>query len=125
MKEKRNNKRYPASAQVWINENRNIALFLKDISSDGCCITNSFDGIEPADGGQPAEGTYPEANGEYKIMISPETESGVVSFELIIELCWSHVRDNVYEAGGLICGYPEKEQYQTFANYLAWRTTNT
>jgi hypothetical protein len=125
MTEKRNNVRYPASAQVWVSENRNITLFLKDISITGCCITNSFGGFEPDASHPVADGTYPEANEEYKISISPETESGVVSFEMIVELCWSRIQGTVYEAGGLISGYPERGQYQAFANYLAWRTTNT
>jgi hypothetical protein len=125
MKEKRNNARYPASAQIWVSENRNITLFLKNISITGCSITNSLGGLEPDTADPVADGTYPEANGGYKISIFPETESGVPSFEMIVELCWSRIQDTVYEAGGLISGYPEKRQYQAFADYLAWRTTHT
>jgi hypothetical protein len=133
MKEKRNNIRYPASAQIQISENKNIMLFLKDISITGCSITNSFDGLEPVimDGleadalDSAADGGFPEADREYKILIFPETESGIVSFELVVELCWSRIQDKFYDAGGLISGYPEGKQYQLFANYLAWRVAHT
>jgi 6-phosphofructokinase len=68
---------------------------------------------------------YSGAEWEYKIMIIPEAESGVGSFELPVEFCWSRIQDTLYEAGGFICGYPEGTQYQVFANYLAWRAAHT
>jgi hypothetical protein len=121
-KEKRNTLRCPASVQVRIDEKRMIALFLKDISITGCSITSSFGEFEA--GGSAAAEAYPEINREYTILISPEAESGVASFELRVELCWSHIQDGVYEAGGLISGYPKRKQYQFFANYLVWRAAN-
>jgi hypothetical protein len=133
MKEKRNSARYPASARIQIGDNQNSALFLKDISITGCSITNSIDGRNPvmpdgfeADTLEPAaDGAYPEADREYKILVFPETESGIASFELVVELCWSRIQGNLYESGGLISGYPEGKQYQLFADYLAWRVANT
>jgi hypothetical protein len=124
MQEKRNTIRYPASAQVQIGEKRKIALLLKDISITGCSLISSSGELEADAGGPVAADAYPEINREYTILISPEAESGVASFELTVEFCWSHIQDGAYEAGGLISGYPKGKQYQFFANYLVWRSAN-
>jgi hypothetical protein len=129
MEEKRKNVRYPASAQVRI-EKQNITLFLRDISLTGCSITNMPGEIEPkepagTDDAAAAEETYPDADGEYKIRIFPEAESGIEPFEVVVELCWSCTQGRHYEAGGLISGCPEGPQYQLFANYLAWQAAHT
>jgi hypothetical protein len=120
MKEKRKNIRYATSTRIRINENQNIILFLKDICVSGCAITNST-GDSDTDVPEISDG-YPEINQEYRMLIIPEIESRVMPFELAVELCWAHTQGKIYEAGGLISGYPEGGQYQSFANYLAWRT---
>jgi hypothetical protein len=124
MQEKRNTVRYPASAQVQIGEERKIVLFLKDISITGCSLISSIGEHKASTGSPAAVNVYPEINREYTILISPEVESGVASFELTVELCWSHIQDGAYEAGGLISSYPKGKQYQFFANYLVWRAAN-
>lgn len=119
---KRKNIRYAASARIRINENQNILLFLKDICISGCAITNSTSDSDK--GVRATSGGYPEINREYRMLIIPEIESRVTPFELAVELCWAHTQGKIYEAGGLISGYPEGGQYQLFANYLAWRTAH-
>jgi hypothetical protein len=103
--------------------NQNTELFLKNLCINGCSITSStgdFDTANPK-----ISGSYPEINRECRILILPEVESKVMPFELTVELCWSCIHDGIYEAGGLISGYPEGEQYQSFADYLAWQVAYT
>ncbi|MDR2742720.1 MAG: hypothetical protein LBB98_11300 [Treponema sp.] len=124
MNEKRNSIRYLSCAEIRIDENQNTRMFLRDISLTGCSITNSPSGFEADAIGDAIAGIYPEADREYNIIIFPEAESGIMSFTLKVELCWSCIQGKLYAAGGIISGYPEGSQYQLFANYLAWQAAN-
>jgi hypothetical protein len=126
MKKNRDDVRYSTFARICIDNNKNSMFFLKDISLTGYSITNTCGELAgPETGDELRAQTYPEMDREYKVLIFPEAESRIGSFELAVEFCWSRIQGIFYEAGGLISGYPGGTQYQLFANYLAWRTAHT
>jgi hypothetical protein len=138
MKEKRKNVRYLSSAQIRVVGKQDLVLFLRDISTTGCSITNvpgdTQNKVEDLDSqaALAASSIFTlqnkvedlDVNREYKIEIYPETDAGVEPFELVIELSWIRSENGVYEAGGFISGYPKGKRYQQFANYLAWRAAS-
>jgi hypothetical protein len=102
--DKRKFTRYAVSAEILVDGG---TCLLKDISTGGCCIKCPLNVPELVIGR------------EYKIVLTPEAESQVKPFDLTIEPCWTQDDNAFHEVGCFIVGFPG--EYQSFANYLAWR----
>jgi hypothetical protein len=110
MGEKRKHIRYETPALVRTEDGQIYSL--KDISTGGCCLKCPQD--------QPFNLTLVR---EYRITLTPEPEAQVEPFDITIEPCWFQESGGSREAGCFIVGFPEGKRYQSFANYLAWRSS--
>ena len=108
MGEKRKHVRYATPALVRTEDGQSYTL--KDISVGGCCLRCIFD--HPV--------TLRLAR-EYRVTLTPESEAQAEPFVMTIEPCWIHDGGGCHEIGCFIAGFPEGKQYQSFADYLAWR----
>jgi hypothetical protein len=110
MNEKRKHIRYTGRAHVRIEDGQIYSL--KDISVGGCCLRCLLD--------HPVNLKLAQA---YRVTLTPELESQVNPFDMTIEPCWIQDGGDFYEIGCFIAGFPEGKQYQSFADYLAWRVS--
>jgi hypothetical protein len=110
MIEKRKFVRYTTSAKVRINMYTEALVLLRDISRHGCCIsypdTLSASGIDL------------EKDREYTLEVFPGPDvSG--KFKLIIQPCWTRIKDGMRETGCFIVQFPAQEDNERFTAYLA------
>lgn len=104
----RQNRRYPSIATARIPAVSGSEAFLKDISITGCCIeyTMLVD--------------LPE-HSEQTITIYPEKESMIDKFHLLVESKWHHFDNSSNRFGLEIKKSPQKKEFISYVDYLAWR----
>jgi hypothetical protein len=107
--DKRKNRRYPSIAKAQSPKAFSGDALLKDLSITGCCIECTM---------------RPEINtGEtYKINIVPEENSGIGSFELVVECKWIRTVDYSCDIGFDIVKSPKGKTFQRYVDYLSWRS---
>jgi hypothetical protein len=109
MIEKRKFVRYTTSAKVRVNAYTEALVLLRDISRHGCCIsypdTLSASGIDL------------ETNNEYTLEIFPEPDAAG-KFKLVIQPCWTRIKDGMRETGCFITRFPTEEDRENFTAYL-------
>jgi hypothetical protein len=107
--DKRKNRRYPSIARAQSPKIFSGDALLKDLSITGCCIECTM---------------RPEisAGGKYKINIFPEENSGIGSFELVVECKWIHTVDYSCDIGFDIMESPKGKTFQRYVDYLSWRS---
>ncbi|MDR1373617.1 MAG: PilZ domain-containing protein [Treponema sp.] len=110
MNEKRKHIRYAAPASVHAEDGQ--IYLLKDISIGGCCLRCPPDCSVNLNLAQ-----------DCRITLMPEPEAQAEPFDMTVDPCWIQNDDGFREIGCFIAGFPEGKQYQSFANYLAWRTS--
>ena len=104
----RKERRYSASARVQMNE---AVLLLKDVSLSGGCIqSDEFLEIVP--------------NGNYTILIIPEAESRVDTFEVDIVSRWVRMKRNGSETGFIVVVPPGNRVMEHYIKYLKTRTAD-
>jgi len=107
MSENRRSPRYRTLAHVEISKVSGGEGLLKNISITGCCveITGKVQ-IQPL--------------AQYQLVIKPEKESHIGSFELTVDCKW--VRDDGHgtELGFGIIASPKGKQFQFYVDYLAY-----
>jgi hypothetical protein len=112
MIEKRKFVRYASSAKVRINSYTEALVLLRDISRHGCCIsypdTLSASSIDL------------EMDHEYTLEIFPESDAAE-RFKLILQPCWTRIKDGMRETGCFIIQFPTQEDNENFTAYLAWQ----
>ncbi|MDR2632784.1 MAG: PilZ domain-containing protein [Treponema sp.] len=84
-------------------------MLLKDLSITGCRI-------------QCAKHIPIQLNTRYTIQIIPEPVVKTGSFELIVESRWIHPREDSYEAAFMVVESPKGKQFESYVDYLAWRS---
>ena len=112
MIEKRKFIRYTTSAKVRVNMYTEVLVLLRDISRHGCCISY-LDTLS-------ASGIDPETTRDYTLEIFPEPDA-VGKFKLIIQPCWTQIKDGMRETGCFIIQFPTQEDNENFTAYLAWQ----
>ncbi|MDR0587261.1 MAG: PilZ domain-containing protein [Treponema sp.] len=107
--DKRKNRRYPSVAKAQSSGVFSGDALLKDLSITGCCIECTM---------------CPEisAGEKYKMSIFPEENSGIGSFELVVECKWIHTADYSCEIGFDIVQSPRGKTFQRYVDYLSWRS---
>ncbi|MDR2053607.1 MAG: PilZ domain-containing protein [Treponema sp.] len=113
MIEKRKFVRYATSARVRVNAYTEALVLLRDISRHGCCISYPYT--------LSASGFDLEMNNEYALEIFPEPDVAG-RFKLIIQPCWTRIKDGMYETGCYIVQFPTQEDRENFTAYLAWQS---
>ena len=108
MLEARKSVRYQTLAHVEISKVSGGEGLLKNISITGCCVecTGKVD-IQPA--------------AEYQLVIKPEKESHIGSFELEVDCKWVRNDGHGTELGFGIIASPKGKQFQYYVDYLAYR----
>ena len=108
MQEKRKHTRYRAQAQASIAGVFENGGLLKDISITGCCIECTMKvTIRP--------------DSQYTIQVSPDPNSEIGNFDLLVESRWIRPKGDSYEMGFMIIESPKGKQFQRYVDYLAWR----
>jgi hypothetical protein len=110
MTEKRKFIRYITSAKVQVNTYTEALVLLCDISRHGCCISYP-DTLA-------ASGINLEKGHEYTLEILPEPEA-VGNFWLIIQPCWTRIKNGMRKTGCSIAQFPMQEDNENFTAYLA------
>jgi hypothetical protein len=110
MTEKRKFIRYTTSAKVQVNIYTEALVLLRDISRHGCCISYP-DTLA-------ASGIDLEKDHEYTLEILPESDT-TEKFKLIIQPCWTRIRDGMRETGCSIVQFPAHQDNENFTAYLA------
>jgi hypothetical protein len=54
--------------------------------------------------------------------ILPEENSGIGSFELVVECKWIHTADYSCDIGFVIIKSPKGKTFQRYVDYLSWRS---
>jgi len=103
----RRSPRYRSLARAQVSEVSGVEGFLKNISITGCCMECTGE----AD-------VQPETR--YQMVIKPERESHIGSFELQVECKW--IRNDGYsvELGFNIIASPKGKQFFRYVDYLAF-----
>jgi hypothetical protein len=106
--EKRKSRRYPSIARVQIPGAFSGDALLKDLSITGCRIecTMHVDLAEKTD---------------YKIILFPEDNTGIGSFEFLAECKWLRPGAYACEIGFAIKESPKGKDFQKYVDYLSWR----
>jgi hypothetical protein len=109
MFEKRKSIRYPTIARAVIKDLNETEALLKDLSVTGCCVEYTM---------------FVDAkqHNNYKVVIYPDSASGIDAFELEAECRW--IRDAGYscEIGFAITASPKGKTFQRYVDYLAYRS---
>ncbi|MDR0635745.1 MAG: PilZ domain-containing protein [Treponema sp.] len=105
--ENRRYKRYSSMALVRINEFEGEAL-LKDISIHGFCLeSRTYVDLTPKE--------------HYTIQIIPETDTGIASFTLAVELRWIHRARGLFLAGFALDSHSMDGSMQQYIDRLKAR----
>jgi hypothetical protein len=104
----RKEKRYSANAQAKMRES---ALILKDVSLNGGCVqSEGFMELVP--------------NGSYTLVIIPEEESRIDTFEVDIISRWVRMKRNGSESGFIIVMPPGSTIVEEYIEFLRARNAN-
>ena len=108
MSELRRSPRYRTIARVEIQKVSGGDGLLKNISITGCCVEcDDKVNIQPLT--------------QYQLMIKPEKESRIGTFELDVECKWIRHDGHSTELGFGIIASPKGKQFQHYVDYLAYR----
>jgi hypothetical protein len=113
MTEKRGFIRRAAGAKARISAYTDAFVLLRDISRHGCCIS--------CPDTLPASCIDPDTIREYTLEVFPEP-GAAGKFTLIVQPCWTWIKDGMRETGCFIVRFPTKKDNENFTAYLAWQS---